>query len=166
MAGSISPLTSTMVVAGGHAAKNSPWARPYSCQREMSVTNIRVRTIPVRSAPSLPSARSSCMASPQVLVHFVRERRDLLPAAELGRQLEAGAAHHVALAQHDERALQRGLGERLEPPHASREPGGPPAIERPLRPLPRGHRPGEQRIERVHRDQDALEVWAQEVAEE
>src|SRR6267378_2603773 len=102
----------------------------------------------IGSHRALEKTRSSCMASPQVLDHFVRERRDLLPAAELGRQLEAGAAHHVALAQHDERALQRGLGERLEPPHASREPGGPPAIERPLRPLPRGHRPGEQRIDR------------------
>src|SRR6185295_14621694 len=43
-AGSMRRLTSTMVAAGRTSRKHSPCARPTSSHREMSVTNIRVRT--------------------------------------------------------------------------------------------------------------------------
>ena len=38
MRGSMRPLTSTMVVSGRCSPKKSPWARPTSSAREMSVT--------------------------------------------------------------------------------------------------------------------------------
>ena len=43
--------TSIMEVAGSTSPNAAPCARPYSCQREMSVTNIRVRTTSARPAP-------------------------------------------------------------------------------------------------------------------
>ena len=57
ISGRISDLTSTIVVAGGWAAKNSACARPNSAQRVMSVTNMRVRTTSAMSAPSSCNAR-------------------------------------------------------------------------------------------------------------
>src|SRR3954447_6876500 len=52
IAGSISAATCTIEVAGRMSPKTSPWARPISSQREMSVTNIRVRTTSARGKPA------------------------------------------------------------------------------------------------------------------
>ncbi len=54
--GSMSRLTSTMVVAGRMVPKNSPCARPTSSHWEMSVTYMRVRTTSSSRAPSASSA--------------------------------------------------------------------------------------------------------------
>src|SRR5258707_13174178 len=59
MSGSIRRLTSTMLVAGRMVPQNSPWTRPTSSQREMSVTNMRVRTTSFSDAPARSSARST-----------------------------------------------------------------------------------------------------------
>ncbi len=59
IAGSINALTSTIVVAGLSAPKNSACARPYSAHREISVTNILVRTIRFLPAPSFANASST-----------------------------------------------------------------------------------------------------------
>src|SRR5262245_13055484 len=58
MRSSIRRRTSTIVAQGLISPKNSPWARPYSSQREMSVTNIRVLTTSFKLAPRAASARS------------------------------------------------------------------------------------------------------------
>ena len=47
----MSRCTSTIVAAGRTSRKNSPWARPASSQREMSVTYMRVRTTSASEAP-------------------------------------------------------------------------------------------------------------------
>ena len=57
IAGSISAATCTIVVAGRMSPKTSPCARPISSQREMSVTNIRVRTT---SASVNPARSRAC----------------------------------------------------------------------------------------------------------
>ncbi len=52
----MSLLTSTMEVAGRIGAKYSPWTRPTSSQRLMSVTNMRVRTTSSSRAPTCSRA--------------------------------------------------------------------------------------------------------------
>src|SRR5664280_3046347 len=52
----MSLLTSTIDVAGRIEPKNSPWARPTSCQLLMSVTKSRVRTTSCSPAPACSSA--------------------------------------------------------------------------------------------------------------
>ena len=54
--GSISALTMTIVAAGWIAPKTSPWTAMTSGQREMSVTNMRVRTTSSSVKPASPSA--------------------------------------------------------------------------------------------------------------
>ena len=54
--GSISAATWIMLVAGRTSPNAARWASPISGQREMSVTNIRVRTTSGRPAPSRSSA--------------------------------------------------------------------------------------------------------------
>src|SRR5690606_5006898 len=56
--GSINRLTSTIVLTGRMSAKNSPCAREYSCQRLISVTNMRTRTTSFSVAPASFKARS------------------------------------------------------------------------------------------------------------
>jgi hypothetical protein len=63
MPGSISRLTSTIVVAGMMSPNASLWARPTSSQRSISVTKIRVRTTSERFASAFSS--TSAMISMQ-----------------------------------------------------------------------------------------------------
>jgi hypothetical protein len=58
ISGEISLLTSTMLVAGRIAAKNSPCARPIFSHSAMFVTKILVRTTSFNPAPAFASAAS------------------------------------------------------------------------------------------------------------
>ena len=58
ISGSMSFEIWIMAVAGRMSLKTSPWARPYSSQRAMSVTKSRVRTTSLSVAPPLASAFS------------------------------------------------------------------------------------------------------------
>ena len=58
ISGEINLLTSTMLVAGRIAPKNSPCARPIFSQSAILVTKIRVRTTLFKEAPAFTSAAS------------------------------------------------------------------------------------------------------------